>query len=548
MKNQEASEPDYLTVVEHESTVKEAVTQPSRELDDDNRSRERSIAQKGKPKRKLRVLIVTPEITALPDCLATPSLRKVVAKGGGLADMAASLVEGLDQRNVEVHVALPHYRRLFGVEFSTFKAEELKNYRRKIGNTRVHLAEDRSFYYRDQVYSYRHDENPDLSLAFQREVINHIIPDVEPDVIHCHDWMTGLIPAAARRIGIPCLFTLHNIHTERISMAHMEHLGMDTPDFWQSLYCEHYPENYEESRNTNRVDLLASGILASDYVNTVSPTFLNEIIQGCQGELPVAIREHLNEMREGRSACGILNAPHPSYNPEVDPALVQNFEPMTATEGKRANKIVFQKKVGLAVNSNAPLYFWPSRLDPMQKGCQLLTHILHQLVADHADIGLQLAVVADGPFQEHFQEIVNRFGLHSQIAICHFDEDLSRLGYAASDFTLMPSLFEPCGLAQMVAMLYGSLPVVHSTGGLKDSVSHLPPAGGDGNGFVFETFDSEGLRWAIEQSINYFRCDTNWRTKETTRIMTESRKKFRSDRMVEDYLDIYRHITAKKIA
>lgn len=113
-----------------------------------------------------------------------------------MADVVASLVEGLDRRNVDVHVAIPHYRRLFGVELGAFECEDLRNYIRKLGDTRVHLAEDRSFYYRDRVYSDQKHENPDAAIAFQREVINNILLKVDPDIVHCHDWMTGLVPAS----------------------------------------------------------------------------------------------------------------------------------------------------------------------------------------------------------------------------------------------------------------------------------------------------------------------------------------------------------------
>jgi len=487
---------------------------------------------------RLRVLLVTPEITSLPNGMIGPA-PKIVAKGGGLADVAASLVEGLGHRGVEMHVALPHYRRLFGVESDSFEAEGWRNYKRKSALSRIHLAEDRSFYYRDRVYSYHGHENPDAALAFQREVINNILLEVDPDIVHCHDWMTGLVPAAAKRLGIPCVFTLHNIHTERITLAHMEHVGIDAAEFWQSLYFESYPSSYEDSRDHNRVDLLASAILDSDRVNTVSPTFLDEIIQGRCNELPSSIRDHLAGMRESGSAQGILNAPHPSYDPSTDGALVQNFDPLTATEGKKANKVAFQERTGLVVDPNAPLYFWPSRLDPSQKGCQLLTDILYHLVEEHADSGLQIAVVADGPYQRHFHEIVEMHGIRERVAVCDFDENLSRLGYAASDFTLMPSLFEPCGLAQMIAVLYGSLPVVHSTGGLRDTVRHLRADGHGGNGFVFETFDSGGLWWAIDQSMEFHRNDEAWKAGEISRIMSEGRLMFSSDRMLDDYLSIY---------
>jgi len=501
--------------------------------------------RRGPNGKGLRILIVTPEIASLPDGLSGAAPR-IVAKGGGLADVTASLAEGLEQRGMEVHVALPHYRRLFGVESQSFEVEGWKNYKRKSALSRIHLAEDRSFYYRDQVYSYQSQDNPDVALAFQREVINNILLKVDPDIVHCHDWWTGLVPAAAKRLGIPCVFTLHNIHSELIPLAHIEHCGIDAAEFWQSLFFESYPDSYEASRDHNRVDLLASAILASDQVNTVSPTFLGEVIQGRCNELPMSIRDHLASMRDVGTAQGILNAPHSSYDPSSDGALVRTFDSKTAEEGKRANKVAFQELTGLSVNPAAPLFFWPSRLDPVQKGCQLLTEILEQLVNSHADEGLQIAFVADGSYQRHFHDIVNLHSLHERVVVCNFDENLSRLGYAASDFTLMPSLFEPCGLAQMIAMLYGSLPIVHCTGGLKDSVSHLAPEGGAGNGFVFETFDAGGFGWAIEQALGYFGRDSEWRAGEVARIMDASRKSFGSDRMIDDYLGIYRGITTRQ--
>ena len=145
---------------------------------------------------------------------------------------------------------------------------------------RIHLAEDRAFYYMDRVYGYSGWENIKISLAFQREVINHIVPDVQPDLIHCNDWMTGLIPGMAKEMGIPCLFTLHNIHTVKSTLATIEDAGIDAVSFWQGLYYQWIPTSYEETRDTNPVDFLVSGIFAAHFVNTVSPTFLSEVANG----------------------------------------------------------------------------------------------------------------------------------------------------------------------------------------------------------------------------------------------------------------------------
>ncbi|MFT5126568.1 MAG: starch synthase, partial [Rhodothermales bacterium] len=167
--------------------------------------------------RPPRILVCTPEITYLPEGMGNMANR-LTAKAGGLADVSASLVAALYDGGADVHVAFPHYRRMFGVNVGGFIEQELVLYRQKLPDDRIHLAEDRSFYYRDNVYSSYQHSNTKLALAFQRELANNIIPRVRPDLIHCNDWMTGLIPAIARRMGIPCLFTIHNIHSYPVTL------------------------------------------------------------------------------------------------------------------------------------------------------------------------------------------------------------------------------------------------------------------------------------------------------------------------------------------
>ena len=193
------------------------------------------------PRKKPTILIVTPEITYLPEGMGNMAQR-MSAKAGGMADVSASLVSALYDQGADVHVALPNYRRMFHMDVQEVYDREYQRVHEKLGVERIHLAEDRIFYHRDQVYA---DENLHVSLAFQREVINHTIPQVHPDLIHCNDWMTGLIPAAAKRFGIPSLMTLHNIHTEKVSMAEIEDLGIDAAEFWQHLYFERRPHSYD---------------------------------------------------------------------------------------------------------------------------------------------------------------------------------------------------------------------------------------------------------------------------------------------------------------
>jgi ADP-glucose type glycogen/starch synthase len=485
-----------------------------------------------------RILIVTPEITYLPHGMGNMA-NYLVAKAGGLADVSAALVSALFEAGADVHVALPHYRQMFNFNIGNLISDELRAYKAKLPDERIHLAEDRIFYYRANVYNTHEEENPNLALAFQREVINNIIPRVQPDLIHCNDWMTGLIPALARRLKIPCLFTVHNIHSLKTTLAHIEDSGIDAAEFWRSLYYQWMPQTYEESRNRNPVDFLISGIFAAHFINTVSPTFLNELTEGQFNFVDGALCHELANKRAAGCAAGILNAPNPSYDPATDPALPCHYGAINCLRGKLKAKRALQKQVGLTRADGAPLFFWPSRLDPVQKGCQLLADILCTVVDRYRREGLQIVFVANGSFQTHFHDIVRRHGLQASVAVCNFSESLSRLAYAASDFVLMPSRFEPCGLPQMISCKYGSLPVAHDTGGIHDTITPLDIGQNTGNGFLFRDYDSRALSWGLDQAMAFFRQPKDVRTRQIGRIMRDSAERFTHAVTAKAYLRLY---------
>jgi ADP-glucose type glycogen/starch synthase len=498
---------------------------------------------KSKAANRPRILVVTPEITYLPEGMGNLAQR-MSAKAGGLADVSASLVQALYDQGADVHVALPNYRKMFHLGTAHVFDLEFEKVSRSLPIQQIHLAEDRVFYHRSSVYG---SEDNLIALAFQREVINHTIPQIRPDLIHCNDWMTGLIPAVARRHEIPCLFTVHNIHTERLTLAEIEDRGIDAADFWQHLYFQRPPHNYEETRETNFVDLLTSGIFAADHVNTVSPTFLSEVVDGLHQHIPNHIRHELWAKCAAGCSTGILNAPDPSFDPATDPYLEHHYDAESLAEGKRANKRLLQKRLGLEVNPDVPLFFWPSRLDPVQKGCQLLTDILYQVISDYADDGLQIAVIANGAFQTHFKEIVKIHGIPRTMAVRDFDEGLSHLGYAAADFILMPSSFEPCGLPQMVAPKYGTLTVAHDTGGIHDTVVHLDATNNKGNGFLFQFFDTQGLRWAIDQAMQFFHLPAETKAPQIARIMREAAERFNHTATASEYIKRYEQMLGQSI-
>lgn len=488
-----------------------------------------------------RILFITPEISYVSKKLSKDAER-LRAKAGGLADVSALLVHGLSSANKDIHLAIPHYRNLFQ-EGQKLDHPGMRT-RISVGK-RIHLAEDCKFYRRGGVYQASKDDLLMSALAFQRDLINHIIPRVKPDIIHCNDWMTGLIPAEAKKLGIPTLFTIHNIHTQEATLAQLDNSGIPGGDFWDELYFNNFPSNYDESYWNNPIDLLASGIRAATHVNVVSPSFLDEIAMGHHKSIPGHLNHLLYHKREVGAASGIINAPDPSFNPQIDKHLPQkmNYGPRRHHLIKPQIKADLQNRLLLKEAPSAPILFWPSRLDPVQKGCSLLAETMIQVLTDHAATDLQIIMIADGPYQQHFRGMVAHHGLSERVAVHQFSESLSHLAYAGSDFVLMPSSFEPCGLPQMIGARYGTLPIAHATGGLKDTITDLNIHENTGNGFLFEHFTTEGFRWAIDQALHFYQLPPEQKNPQIARIMEESKEKFSDKRVIEDYQKIYTRLT-----
>lgn len=493
-------------------------------------------------KTKPRILVVTPEITYLPEGMGNLAQR-LSAKAGGMADVSASLVNALYEQGADVHVALPNFRKLFNLETHNVFENEYAKVNRALPEQHIHLAEDRIFYHRDGVYNAA--DNHKMALAFQREVINHTIAQVKPDLIHCNDWMTGLVPAVAKRHGIKCLFTVHNIHTERLPLAEIEDRGIDAADFWQDCYFMRKPHSYEESRENNHVDMLTTGIFAADHVNSVSPSFLSEVVDGKHSFVPGHINHELWQKCQSGSASGILNAPDVSFCPKSDSHLKAHFNAETHVEGKAQNKALLQEAIGLKQNPDAPILLWPSRLDPIQKGPELFCDILHLLAKEHPT--LQVAIIANGEFKENFANVIKQHGLHDRVAIADFNEALSRLGYAGSDFMIMPSRFEPCGLPQMVSPKYGTLPIAHDTGGIHDTVDPFNYDLNSGNGFLFQHYTTEGLHWAINEALHFYSQPADVKKHHLSRIMLESESRFNHKNTARDYISLYEKMLGRSV-
>lgn len=221
------------------------------------------------PSAQPRILFITPDVILIPYSV-DHQIRYTVNHNNGFSKYLSDLIVDLYCLGVDVHVVQPDYRKIF----TATPRETLSDNAKTIPAERVHLAEDRAFYYSRNLDSNDKWTNTKISIAFQREVINRVIPDVQPDLLHCHDWMTGLIPAVAKTFKIPCLFTVQNPDTTRIFLSHVEDMGIDAAVFWQHLFYDLFPANYEETRESNPANLLLSGIYSASFVNTSSSAFL----------------------------------------------------------------------------------------------------------------------------------------------------------------------------------------------------------------------------------------------------------------------------------
>jgi ADP-glucose type glycogen/starch synthase len=509
------------------------------------------------------ILIATPEIVSLPSNMGNLAEVITTGDGGGLADISAALVAELDRLGVNVNVTLPEYENIF-TSMNHLRREEYDRLKSDMydGRNRIYPITDGLFESAKRVYGDDHAglDKMDLRMAtaFQRGVIYRALPLVRRRnrevLVHCNDWMTGLIPAAARSEGVRSLMTFHNIFTHHQWPKGLQKHGIDVSPFWQHLYFRHHPGRFggfEGNYHNNDVDFLTSGIFAADMINTVSPTFLKELVEGYfqdHGLIPDDMRAQVRVRWEQGSAVGILNAPSAAADPRTDPLIPHHYwhtrtdddAVLPYAEGKARNKAEFQRLAGLEISADTPLFFWPSRIARPQKGFELLLAILPSLMAYHGK--LQVAVVANGDLELIGQ--MERFArdFPGRVSYRAFDRALSQLGKAGSDFLLMPSLYEPCGIPQVEGPRYGTLPVVRRTGGLADTVEHLSGNGIAGNGFVFNDYLPDALWFGIDEAMRFYGKDARFRHRVRRRVIRESFERFNITVTARKYIECYQAI------
>jgi starch synthase len=469
-----------------------------------------------------RVLLVSPEIQPL-------------AKTGGLADVAGSLPLALRELGCDVRVAMPRYRKVtassnylcdFPVPMGKGISETAVVKEAILGpDVPAYLIENYRYFDRDALYG--HGDDAERFGFFCRAVLEMFGRiGWTPEVIHCNDWQSALIPTylrfryrpAGRLANVGTLFTIHNMEYQGVSPPSV----LDILDLGRELFTPQDLEFY------GAVNLMKAGILFSDMVNTVSEGYAREIqTPEYGGRLEGVLAANAGKLR------GILNGlDYNVWNPERDQALEARFSAQSGALRAR-NKAALQRQLGLEEDPAAFLVGFVGRLT-IQKGVDIIVPAVPKLLR----AGIQLAVLGTG--DEHYQEMMKRIAgedpAHLKVII-GFDDRLARRIYGGCDAFLMPSRYEPCGLGQMISFRYGAVPVVRHTGGLADTVTDASVSDA-GTGFVFNEYSTEALVGAVERAMQAFSDRPRW----GALVMRGMSQDFSWRASAGKYLDTYREI------
>lgn len=462
-------------------------------------------------------------------------------KTGGLGDVAGSLPAALQKAGANVIVMVPLYGTISDehknkmehvAEFyvSLGWRNEYCGLERLVHNDVTYLFVDNKRYF-DRDYPYGFFDDGERFAFFSKAITESLqyLPDgFRPDILHCNDWHTALAPVFLREFyqGMPLyenvstIFSIHNIAFQgQFSAKVLEDIcGLaHIPAAAFQLTCGH-----------DAVNFMQGALNYSDAITTVSPTYAGEIQTPAYGE-------HLDGvLRRRREALqGIVNGIDTDhFNPETDPAIAQNFS-VSDRSGKAICKAKLQEELGLTVRDDQPLMTMVTRLT-RQKGMDLVTYALDRILSN----GVQVAVLGTGDYE--YENALRYFASKypgQMAARIQFDPALSQRMYAGSDMFLMPSLFEPCGLSQMIAMRYGTLPVVRETGGLKDTVIPYNYETGEGTGFSFANFNGDEMGDAVFRGARLFWDNHDAWNNVVTQAMSQD---FSWTRSASKYMDLYR--------
>jgi len=466
------------------------------------------------------------------------------AKTGGLGDVVGSLPKVLRRFGIDARVMIPKYQSI-AAEFQNEMVLKQEftvpvGWREQYCGLQKLEYEGVPFYFLDNAYyfqrpyPYGYYDEAERFAFFCRAVLESLpYLSFTPDIIHCHDWHTGMVSVfLATRYrkwpqyqAIRTVFTIHNLKYQGVFPK--EIIGDVLDVGWEEFTADRI-EFFDQ------VNFMKGGLVYSDWISTVSPSYAEEIKQWYLGEnLDSLLRRRSDRLQ------GVINGlDYESYNPATDRHIHYRYDCNNIR--KQENKLGLQEQLGLTVSKDTPLVAIVSRLVD-QKGLDLIALLLDEILAK--DLELVVLGTGEDKYQHMFWYAAGRYSRKVSTNIT-FNDSLARQIYAAADLLLMPSLYEPCGITQLIAMRYGCLPLVRETGGLKDTVVSYNENTGEGNGFSFVNYNAHDMMYTLSRALDFYRQPEIWRKIVTNAMNCE----FSWDKSAQQYQILYETLLGEEVA
>ena len=465
------------------------------------------------------------------------------AKTGGLADVAGSLPKALKADGVDVRVIMPKFGKIpeayRNAMEHVYDGELPVAWRKKyvgldkyeLDGVTYYFVDNEEYFNREGFYGY--DDDAERFSFFSRAVLDLLqAMDFWPDVIHTNDWHAGLVNVFlkldhmgdARYERIKTVYTIHNLKYQGVFPKDVmpDVLGLD----WKYF-------NNGDLEFYDAVNFMKGGIIYADAITTVSKTYAKEIQYPYFGE-------HLDGLLRSREQdlSGIVNGiDYSVYNPRTDKYIFETYDE-GSLDRKLDNKTELQKSLGLPERRKVPLIAIVSRLvEP--KGMDLVVRMMDEIL-QHEEIQLVVLGTGEKRYEDWFKGLAWRYPKKVSVNI-YFSNELAQRIYAGADIFLMPSKYEPCGIGQLIALRYGTIPVVRQTGGLKDTVQQYNKYTQEGNGFVFENYNAHEMMYALKRALSFYGNYEIWHKIQFNAVQADYSWK----RSAKEYEALYERLTAK---